>query len=240
MTTNIQTFAGNVGIGTNDPGSFKLNVNGSVSATSLTVGGITNSEVPVGAILLWYGTVATIPTGWTFCNGVAVAKTDGSGNITPPNLRDKFILGATADSPTAPYPGQTGGGHEKEIATAQLPPHAHPIASDGGHAHNTNQAGGHDHRLSGSYGKRIVHRGPGIQNNTGRAGNGNGVIVNDAYNTPGWNLHGNQSTAQYVGNHSHNTNTASGHTHGGTTSIGSGNNFDVRPSYYVLAYIMKI
>ena len=43
MTTRIQTFDGNIGIGTNDPGSFRLNVVGGVKAQSLVVNGCYNS-----------------------------------------------------------------------------------------------------------------------------------------------------------------------------------------------------
>jgi hypothetical protein len=58
-----------------------------------------------GMIMMWSGTIATIPTGWLLCNG---------SNSTP-DLRDKFIIGASADSGgaaktnvTASYT-QTGG-----------------------------------------------------------------------------------------------------------------------------------
>lgn len=40
-----------------------------------------------GAILLWYGLIATIPSGWRLCDG-----TNGT-----PDLRDKFVVGARQD-----------------------------------------------------------------------------------------------------------------------------------------------
>jgi hypothetical protein len=43
--------------------------------------------VPSGSILLWKGTIATIPTGWSLCNG----------SVGTPDLRDRFIVGATSD-----------------------------------------------------------------------------------------------------------------------------------------------
>lgn len=49
----------------------------------LTVGG----AVPIGGIIMWSGSIATIPANWYLCNG---------SNSTP-DLRDKFIVGATAD-----------------------------------------------------------------------------------------------------------------------------------------------
>lgn len=44
--------------------------------------------VPSGGIILWKGTIATIPSGWALCDG-----TNGT-----PDLRDKFIVGAISDS----------------------------------------------------------------------------------------------------------------------------------------------
>jgi microcystin-dependent protein len=57
-----------------------------------------SSAVPVGAIVMWAGTEAQIPTGWALCNGL---------NATP-DLRDRFILGA--DEANSRYSiGQLGG-----------------------------------------------------------------------------------------------------------------------------------
>jgi hypothetical protein len=52
----------------------------------LTSAGISN-VLPTGLITLWYGSVATIPSGWALCNG---------SNGTP-DLRDKFVVGAKQD-----------------------------------------------------------------------------------------------------------------------------------------------
>ena len=46
------------------------------------------SAVPYGCIVIWSGTIATIPTGWRIC--------DGTNNT--PDLRDKFVIGARLDS----------------------------------------------------------------------------------------------------------------------------------------------
>ena len=43
--------------------------------------------IPVGGIIMWYGTIATIPDNWALCNG---------SNSTP-DLRDKFVIGAHSD-----------------------------------------------------------------------------------------------------------------------------------------------
>jgi hypothetical protein len=56
---------------------------------------VTEKVVPAGAILLWHGLLANIPAGWVLCDG----------NNGTPDLRDKFIKGASA----AENPGATGG-----------------------------------------------------------------------------------------------------------------------------------
>jgi hypothetical protein len=43
--------------------------------------------VPVGGIILWSGTIASIPTNWALCNGAGGT----------PDLRDKFVVGAKQD-----------------------------------------------------------------------------------------------------------------------------------------------
>jgi hypothetical protein len=46
--------------------------------------------VPVGGIIMWSGLIAAIPTHWALC--------DGTTNSPGPDLRDKFVVGATSDS----------------------------------------------------------------------------------------------------------------------------------------------
>jgi hypothetical protein len=49
-------------------------------------GGSTHG-IPVGGIIMWSGSIATIPGGWALCNG---------DNGTP-DLRDRFVVGAKED-----------------------------------------------------------------------------------------------------------------------------------------------
>lgn len=67
--------------------------------------------LPYGAILLWHGSIATIPAGYALCDGT----------LGTPDLRDRFIIGA---SPAYPV-GNTGG------STA----HTHDFTGDG-HTHD--------------------------------------------------------------------------------------------------------
>jgi hypothetical protein len=97
------------------------------SGNVLTSNGTTwsSSALPTafvtGMIMMWSGSIATIPSGWQLCNG-----TNGT-----PDLRDRFIVGAG----NTYNPGNTGGS-----ANATLVSHTHTAtttATDSGHSHTT-------------------------------------------------------------------------------------------------------
>lgn len=52
--------------------------------------GYWNGIVPIGGIIMWSGTIATIPINWALC--------DGTSNAPGPDLRNQFIVGASADN----------------------------------------------------------------------------------------------------------------------------------------------
>jgi microcystin-dependent protein len=84
--------------------------------------------VPSGGIIMWSGTIAAIPTGWLLCNG-----TSGT-----PDLRNRFIIGASVDNAGVANTSITGsntqsGGSKDAI----VPYHSHTI-TDPGHAHTFN------------------------------------------------------------------------------------------------------
>jgi microcystin-dependent protein len=85
-------------------------------------------------IMMWSGTIATIPTGWVLCNG---------SNSTP-DLRNKFVIGAHSDSTGVAYTTVTGsntqtGGSKDAIVVS----HTHTATStDSGHTHTQNGFGG--------------------------------------------------------------------------------------------------
>lgn len=87
-----------------------------------------------GMIMMWSGTIATIPTGWVLCNG---------SNSTP-DLRNKFIIGAHSDTAGVAYTTITGsntltGGTKDAIVVS----HTHTATStDSGHTHTQNGFGG--------------------------------------------------------------------------------------------------
>ena len=69
----------------------KANTGANLSTFTNDSGFITSAQVPAsfvtGMIMMWSGTIATIPSGWVLCNG---------SNSTP-DLRDKFVVGARQD-----------------------------------------------------------------------------------------------------------------------------------------------
>lgn len=85
----------------------------------LTSGGVPHTMLPVGSIIMWYGT--TIPQGWNICNG---------SNGTP-DLRNRFVIGAGDKF----NPTESGG--NAQIQADNLPPHKHNnTLADDGHSHD--------------------------------------------------------------------------------------------------------
>jgi hypothetical protein len=61
------------------------------TSTDLVSAQFVHSVVPAGAVILWYGSIATIPLGWALCNGQTI------NGYTTPDLRDRFVVGASVD-----------------------------------------------------------------------------------------------------------------------------------------------
>lgn len=81
-----------------------------------------NDVVPSGGILLWSGSIATVPEGWVLCDG-----TNGT-----PNLLDRFVIGAGLTYAV----GASGGGGTITLTSDQMPAHTHiATVTDPGHAH---------------------------------------------------------------------------------------------------------
>ncbi|XAT57842.1 hypothetical protein GN241_11005 [Rhodobacteraceae bacterium IMCC1335] len=181
---------------------------------------------PPGGIIMWHGSVANIPVGWSLCDGQ---------NGTP-DLRGRFLIGAGGDY----APGATGGSDEITLSMANLPPHSHgagtlSASQAGEHSHTgtISAAGNHNHVLD----RPILL-------------SGSIINVANSYSADGYavgrtDLYGSSDTVPSGGTHSHalNLNSADGHNHGvtgDTASTGSGQPFGVLPPYYALCYIMKV
>ena len=78
------------------------------------------SGIPQGFIGMWYGATNAIPSGWALCDGQ---------NSTP-DLRNKFIVGASDSTGDTTYPGVSVGATGGQ-ADAIVPNHTHPTTFDG-------------------------------------------------------------------------------------------------------------
>ena len=190
--TKIQTFEGNVGIGTNDPGAYRLDINGgtvsatAIEATNLTIGSVTNAFLPTGSIVLWSGSLGSLPSGWQVCDG-----TNGT-----PDLRDRFVIGSEGTYTQE----DTGGSFSATLQVSNLPVHVHstPVTSDNpSHNHNatTNSQGSHSHPATVAQSANHAHNA-------------------DASTPAGGHAH-NYNTMNSVGDHAHpgSTNDSGGHGH---------------------------
>jgi microcystin-dependent protein len=96
-------------------------------------GTFATGAIPIGGIIMWSGSIASIPTGWRLCNG----------NDSTPDLRNKFIVGAGTDtqnvwgfnvttgaetftnSQTSVSVGSTGGSVAHQLTVDELAEHTH-------------------------------------------------------------------------------------------------------------------
>jgi hypothetical protein len=147
-------------------GNFKLDgTAGASGQVLLSAGSATptwGSAIPSGVIVMWSGTIATIPSGWYLCNG---------SNSTP-DLRNKFIIGAYQDSSGTAYTTITGsntqtGGTKDAIVVS----HTHTATvTDPGHSHTATT-------LSGTN----VNGNPGAQLGSGNTGTATtGITVSNS------------------------------------------------------------
>lgn len=172
---------------------------------------------PSGGILMWYGNIASIPSGWFLCNG---------SNGTP-DLRDRFVVGAGSTYAV----NATGGSNTVTLTEAQLATHSHPVTAStgpaGGHTHpaSTGAVGTHTH---GWNSPAPLRSGPSANYDSGPSisvgGNG---IVNPA------NPHSHAVPSSGAGgDHTHPISVSYGNT-------GGGGAHENRPPYYALVFIMK-
>jgi hypothetical protein len=106
-----------------------------------------------GMIMMWSGTIATIPSGWALCNGA---------NGTP-DLRDRFIIGASQDGSGQARTNVTG-------SLTQTGGSKNAIVVSHSHTGNTSTVSDHSHG-TGTGGNFLTGSGP--TGTTGWSGGGN-------------------------------------------------------------------
>ena len=94
-TATATTFSGSGASLTNLPAANLTGTLPALDGSNLT--GI--AGIPSGVIAMWSGATSAIPTGWVLCDG----------NNSTPDLRDRFVLGATAGTGDTSLPGVTPG-----------------------------------------------------------------------------------------------------------------------------------
>jgi hypothetical protein len=129
-------------------GGFKLDGSAGTSGQILVSAGANTptwaNNFPSGGIIMWSGTIATIPSGWLLCNG-------SSGT---PDLRNRFVIGAfsddsgTAKTTVTGSATQTGGSKDAIVVS-----HTHTATStvtDPGHNHTVQASSGPPYNAGGN------------------------------------------------------------------------------------------
>ena len=273
LTVNNIDIEGNA----NFKGGMKLDGsygdNGQVlmsSGSSATPNWTTLQVFVRGMIMLWSGSIATIPSGWALCNGA---------NGTP-NLRNRFVVGAGSSYAV----NATGGSPD-----ATLVSHSHTLSGTASASSVTGTAsassvsgtiganGGHNHTASTSVATKTGLNGTlTFKNRDGTPGTGSVIPASTGSITrtmltgsygEGWrgdsgkqsskatfkldHNHSATTTNTAIGNHTHSiSGTASASSISGTASAspisgtavatGSSATNANLPPYYALAYIMKL
>lgn len=172
---------------------------------------------PSGGIIMWSGSIASIPSGWYLCNG---------SNGTP-NLQDRFVIGAG----NAYAVNATGGATTATLSNTNLPSHTHTYSGSSTtgfmnqnvtHSHGVNDPS-HNHTNnmttpgSGFAGLTAPDGGPSSPSPFFTNASFTGISIQSA-----------------DVNHTH------GYSWSGTTdATGSGGAFSILNPYYALAFIMK-
>lgn len=195
--------------------------------------------VPIGAIIMWSGPSTTIPAGWKLCDGL---------NGTP-DLRNKFILGATATGGTLP-PGSnggsssgttnSGGSHSHSLSTNPAGDHTHSIYVDAFQL-QVQHLPSHNHTMFSELDPGNVQTTGSYATRYGSYGGNSSYSISLMATGPGSGLTGSQGGN--VGHaHTGGSYTAGSHSHSGSTDTHAGHThtFSFTPPYYALCFIMKV
>jgi hypothetical protein len=226
-------------------GSLTLTGSGFVNAPSIQRNG--SELVPIGTIVMWWGSVGSVPAGWALCNGQTV------NGFTTPNMLDRFPIAAGLSF----APGSAGGSATLSGTTGaggSVTPNCEPAGATS-LSGTTDTQGTHSHGAStGSYTLQISDipnhnhtqtigqgaSGP-VQSWSVGAGNvsGSGLVTGytgggggHAHSIGNDGSHAHNLNIGAIGSHVHAIDTLPAHTHSF-----SGTNL---PPYGALCFIMRV
>ena len=222
------------------------------NTTQLATTAFVQAAIPSGIILMWSGSIASIPGGWALCNG---------SNGTP-DLRDRFVVGAGSTYAV----GATGGANTVTLDATMIPSHTHTVTTTG----STSSENAHSHTFSGTTGNMSANAShshnisdPSHSHVLGNSGNTGGLdlggwsgpymmasgVKDSNWSTTTQNattgITINSTSVEHTHTYSGTTSTQAAHTHTLTlsstaASTGGGLAHENRPPYYALAYIMRL
>ena len=184
-------------------------------STGIATTAFVHTVVPIGIIVMWNSSAASIPAGWQLCDG-----TNGT-----PNLRGQFIVGAGGTY----NPGDQGGAASVTLDVTQMPIHAHTLSG----TINTSASGGHTHTIRDD---GHTHAGGTLRSDlSGSQGPATGSVA--------WGVALSSATTgitiNAVADHVHSV-SLSGSTLSTGGSGGTTQGHENRPPYYALCYIQKM
>ncbi len=114
---NSPTFTGTPSAPTASAGTSTTQIATTAFATAAAT-----AVFPSGGIILWSGSIASVPSGWYLCDG----------NNGTPNLTDRFVVGAGSSYAVA----ATGGSKDAIVVSHTHTATSTSTVSDPGHLHN--------------------------------------------------------------------------------------------------------
>lgn len=210
----------------NDEKALEIDSEGVVKVNKKLVdnNGVTYDALPVGTILMYNGEewdTKTLP-GWYICDG----------NNGTPDLLGRFVMGSTTTTNPKGEDKRKGGSNMLELEQKHLPAHEHDIDI----STSTNEDGQHRHALkdflktaniqgNSSSGTTFTRFSFSYENTPELSRNQIGYDFAEFYHT----------IMDSQNEHSHKIDYS-----GKSGSTGSNEEFDNRPSYYSVIYIMKV